>query len=101
LIEDIERAIRELDLINQRAPSSERLSLLGGACKRLAWVHTDAQPRLEALSTWPNYYRQAHELDLQKAREKSELPNPYHFTNWAMAKVLSELLDSAQDKSLA
>ena len=99
LISDIEGAIRELDLINQRAPTPERLSLLGSACKRLAWMCDGAAPRLEALVNMANYYQQAHELNLRQAREQSELPAPNHFTNWATAKVLTELLDPEQDKA--
>ncbi len=70
LIREIELAIRELDYLNQRAPTQERLDLLGGACKRLAWVHTEEAPRLEALVNMANYYRQAFDHD-DKARSLS------------------------------
>jgi hypothetical protein len=99
---EIENAIRELDLISQRAPTPERLSLLGGACKRLAWVREDATPRLEALINMANYYRQAHELDKQRAgkqRNGKAAPDPYPFTNWATARVLASLLDPEQDEA--
>jgi len=99
LIRDIERAIRELDLISQRAPTPDRLSLLGNACKRLAWVQDAAAPRLEALVNMANYCRQAHELDLAQAREKNEQPHSSPFTNWVVAKALSELFDAEQDKA--
>jgi tetratricopeptide (TPR) repeat protein len=88
LIRDIEQAIRELDLISQRAPTPERLSLLGSACKRLAWVHTDAAPRLEALINMASYYWQAY--------EKAGGADPYPFTNWAVAKLLAVRLDDEQ-----
>jgi hypothetical protein len=97
---EIENAIRELDLISQRAPTPERLSLLGGACKRLAWVREDATPRLEALVNMANYYKQAHELDKKRAameRSGDATLDPYPFTNWATARVLASLLDAEQD----
>lgn len=92
LIRQILEAIRELDLINQRAPTAERLSLLGSACKRLAWVQDDAAPRLEALVNMANYYRQAYELAKNQGREE----DPYPFANWAVAKVLALRMDPAQ-----
>ena len=88
LIDDIEGAIRELDLICQRAPTVERLSLLGSACKRLAWVETDATLRLEALVNMANYYRRA--FDHKKEKEKQE--DPYPYSNWAVATVLNAAL---------
>ncbi len=92
LVREIESAIRELDVIAQRAPTVERLSLLGSACKRLAWARAgtqaDLQPRLEALVNMAHYYRQAYELDPQ--------PNPYPFSSWAVARLLSAWLDPDQ-----
>ena len=95
LVQEIERAIGELDMISQRAPTPERLNLLGGACKRLAWVYLYSEeaprldtPRLEALVNMANYYRQAFEL----GRE----PDPYPFSNWAVAKLYSVQLDASQ-----
>lgn len=88
LVDGIEAAIRELDLIAQRAPTAERLSLLGSACKRLARIETDPAPRLEALVNMANYYRQA--LDLGRDEE------PYPFANWAVAKLLAVRLDPGQ-----
>jgi hypothetical protein len=88
LIRDIELAIRELDYVNERAPTGERLNLLGSACKRLAWVHTETTPRLEALVNMANYYCHAFVGDQE--------PDPYPFTNWAIARVLAVQLDPAQ-----
>lgn len=88
LIEEIEAAIRELDLINQRAPTAERLSLLGSACKRLAWARSDAAPRLEALVNMAHYYQQAF--------ESSQENDPYPFANWATARLLALRIDPAQ-----
>lgn len=92
LIGELHKAILELDLLNQRAPTSERLSLLGSACKRLAWVQVDPAQRLEALVNMANYYRQSYELGSKQGEE-----DPYPFTNWAVAKVLALRLDAGQD----
>jgi CHAT domain-containing protein len=98
LIGDIERAIRELDLICQRSPTAERLALLGDACKRLAWLHEADPPRIEALVNMANYYHQAHDLDRQHARATQTHPDAYPFSHWVVAKVLAELFDPRQDK---
>ena len=92
LIRAIELAIKELDLICQRAPTPERLSLLGSACKRLAWVHNEKAPRLKALVNMANYYRLAFDMGKSLGKE----PDPYPFTNWATAKLLAVRLDPAQ-----
>jgi CHAT domain-containing protein len=82
LVEEIELAIRELDYICGRGPTAERLSLLGSACKRLAWINEEDSPRLEALVNMADYYRRAFELDPKQ--------NPYPFSNWALAELLAE-----------
>jgi pimeloyl-ACP methyl ester carboxylesterase len=91
LIDTIEHAIRELDLINQRAPSPERLNLLGSACKRLAWLSGSASYRLEALVNMERYYQQA--LDMHPT------PKPYAFSNWAFAAVFARHLAPGKDDS--
>ena len=58
----IEAAITELDNINRRASTPDRLGLLGSACKRLASVETDREPRLAALLAMAQYYRSAYDL---------------------------------------
>ncbi len=98
LIADIERAIRELDLISLRAPTSDRLALLGSACQRLAWLQEADAPRIEALVNMANYYRQAHEQDRQHARATQAHADPSPFSQWVVAKALSELFDPRQDK---
>jgi CHAT domain-containing protein len=81
LVERIERAIRELDILCQRAATAERLNLLGGACKRLAMVQAEPIQQTEALVNMANYYRQA--LDIAGGRDA------YAFTNWACAQLLA------------
>jgi len=84
IAERIEQALRELDVINARASSGERLKLMGSACKRLAWVQIE-HGRSEALLNMAAYYRQAFD-----AR-----PDAYAFSNWALACLLLEAYDPA------
>ncbi|QID16539.1 CHAT domain-containing protein [Nitrogeniibacter mangrovi] len=91
LIERIESAIMELDLICQRAPTSERYALLGSACKRLAWVHEHRTPRREALINMANYYRLAGQLETAGGQP----PGAYAFSNQALAEVLVAMMDKA------
>ncbi|MFT3663628.1 CHAT domain-containing protein [Piscinibacter sp.] len=84
LAEQIERALVQLDAINARATTDERLLLLGSACKRLAWVQS-GRPRVEALLNMAQYYRSV--LD----RGADEV---YAFNNWAVACLLLRRLDA-------
>ncbi|MBL8306784.1 MAG: CHAT domain-containing protein [Rubrivivax sp.] len=82
--EEIEGTIRELDFINQRAVTPERLLLLGSACKRLAWVRRDRAPRVEALLNMAQYYRSS--LDLRGGDDSQSM------ANWATACLLLQRL---------
>lgn len=84
LAERIEAALFQLDAINTRAPTIERLVLLGSACKRLAWVQ-QGRPRVEALLNMAQYYREAHDFDPDD--------DVYPFVNWAIACLLLRRLD--------
>ena len=70
-----------------RSPSPGRLTLLGSACKRLAWVQTERGPRVEALLNMAQYYRDAFDASHQD--------DCYSFNNWAVACLLLEALDPA------
>lgn len=59
LVERIERAVKALDALCAHAVTAERLSLLGSACKRLAWIQPEEEPRIEALTNMANYYLEA------------------------------------------
>jgi hypothetical protein len=59
LVGQIDESIRELAAICQRAATVERLTLLGNACRRLAWLETNERDRLEALVNMAGYYRRA------------------------------------------
>lgn len=82
--DEIEGTIRELDFINQRAVTPERLLLLGSACKRLAWVRRDRAPRVEALLNMAQYYRSA--LDLRGGDDSQSM------ANWGTACLLLQRL---------
>ena len=86
LLDRIGGAIAQLDHICQRAPSAERFSLLGGACKRLAWIHTADEARARALGQMRDYYRGAMDLG-----DRSRPADPYPFTNWGLATALAAL----------
>ena len=86
----IEAAIAELDSINRRATTPDRLGLLGSACKRLAWVETEREPRLAALLAMAQYYRSAYDL---RGDDDS-----YAFNNWAVACLLLASKDPAWER---
>jgi hypothetical protein len=89
IAERIEGALYELDVINTRAQTDERLELLGSACKRLAWVQT-GKDRVEALLNMAAYYRRAFDFLLEE--------DAYAFNNWAVACLLLEHLDPAYSR---
>lgn len=80
-VRTIERAIRELNLLRQCAETKERLSLLGGAYKRLALVQTQPDGRHKALLKMAEFFRRAFDFDSR--------PEAYAFTNWATAYLLA------------
>jgi CHAT domain len=84
LAQRIEAAIVELDVVYHRAATPERLSLLGGACKRLALLLHDAAPRQHALLRMAQYYRRA--LDMRQGDDA------YSLSNWSVACLLLERL---------
>ncbi|MBC7938463.1 MAG: CHAT domain-containing protein, partial [Chitinophagaceae bacterium] len=86
LVEIITGTIQELDAINERAETAERLILLGGACKRLAWVQPDPAPRIEALLNMAQYYRRAFDL--------RDGDDAFALTNWGIACLLLAPLDA-------
>ena len=65
----------------RRAPTVDRLSLLGGAYKRLARIEAEGPARLEALVNMAEHYR----LAFVRRREA------YAFTHWQVAELLAGL----------
>jgi tetratricopeptide (TPR) repeat protein len=78
-VERIESALMDLDVLSRRAPTVERLNLLGSAYKRLALVESEDGKRLEALTNMAQHYH----LALQRQRDA------YAFTNWLAATLLT------------
>ena len=75
----IESAILDLDTLCRRAPTVERLNLLGSAYKRLAQVEDEGARRAEAL------LNMAHHYDLAYQRRR----DAYAFTNRVAAMQLA------------
>ena len=86
-IEIIETAILDLDTLCRRAPTTERLNLLGGAYKRLALVEAEGKGRLEALVNMAHHYR----LSLERKRDA------YPFTNAVAADLLASQRDAGKN----
>ncbi len=74
----IEPAIIRLAALCASGPTSERLSLIGSAYKRLAMIEPAEGGRCEALVNMAEHYREAYR------RQKKA----YAFTNWASAALL-------------
>ncbi len=79
-IERIESAILDLDTLCRRAPTTERLNLLGSAYKRLALIEDEGPRRTEALVNMAEHYRLAYE------RKR----DAYAFTNWLAGSLLTQ-----------
>jgi tetratricopeptide (TPR) repeat protein len=75
---EVEAAILDLDTLCSRAPTAERLNLLGSAYKRLAGIESDQGKRLDALTNM------AHHYQLSLTRQAGA----YAFTNWLAATLL-------------
>ena len=78
-VDAIAAAIGDLDLLCRRLPNVERLSLLGGAFKRLAQIESDGERRQQALA------RMAEQYALAYARRR----DAYAFTNHVAALLLA------------
>ncbi len=89
LVGTIDESIAELAQVCRRAPTVERLSLLGAACMRLAWLTSDAQGRLEALVNMEGYYAEA----LKRAEGQTD---PRRFPYRWLARLLAARIDPAR-----
>jgi hypothetical protein len=78
LRQDIEQATVRLAALSSSGPTSERLSLLGGAYKRLAMIEAADSGRCEALVNMAEHYRDAY----------AHGGKTYAFSNWASAALL-------------
>jgi tetratricopeptide (TPR) repeat protein/pimeloyl-ACP methyl ester carboxylesterase len=82
-IKEIEKAIKELDGLNTMASTIERLSLLGSAYKRLAWLQVNKNERKKALEKMREYYWHAFEQGQKKSKYDA-----YPLTNWITAEAV-------------
>ena len=80
--------IDDLELLCRRAPTTERLDLLGSAWKRRALAADGAAARLAALDACAAAYDSSYERGGQR--------EAYPFTNWASAVLLAQRLDDAR-----
>jgi len=80
----IEKAVGELLRLKEFAATVERLSLLGSAYKRLAWI-SRGDERKEALKEMGSYYEKAHEQTYKGGKGKLDT---YPLLNWLVAKTL-------------
>jgi hypothetical protein len=88
LVACIDQSILALAEICEQAPTADRLTLLGEACRYLAWLETRDRARLEALVNMARYYR----LALDKAGGME----PRQFPHWVCAMQLVAQLDPAR-----
>jgi hypothetical protein len=90
LVAQITAARDDLRLLCHLGSTAERLALLGGASKRLAWVSV-GEDRLQALKEMAGYY--------QQAASAHSPPSGYHFCNEAIAQLLLQGLDTRRARS--
>ncbi|SFK86691.1 CHAT domain-containing protein [Azotobacter beijerinckii] len=86
--ETLAQATADLEHLCQRAPTAERLNLLGSACKRLALMREQPSERLATLARMAEAYWQAFECG-----GRSEA---YPFGNWASARLLALRLGASR-----
>jgi hypothetical protein len=88
LVDCIEGSISELAMICERAPTLERLTLLGNACRRLAWLQDGERERLEALVNMGGYLGQAIAL--------AGGCDPQRYPHWVGARLLAARIDPSR-----
>ena len=90
-IADIKQSIDELTMLNNMAPTLERLSIMGSAYKRLAWMQRKKSEKKQSLARMCEAYFQAYEESL---RAKSA--DSYPFTNWITAEAILRWFDDSR-----
>jgi pimeloyl-ACP methyl ester carboxylesterase/tetratricopeptide (TPR) repeat protein len=99
-LDEIERAIDELNFLISLTPTKgqlstkERLSLLGSAYKRQAWLQSTKAKRKTALEEMRNNYQ----LAFNKGLESKNI-DAYPLTNWITAEVILSWFDKHHDQS--
>ena len=90
-LQKLDQAIALLNKLCEFGVTGERLSLLGSAYKRKAWV-TTGQERKEALIKMSENYMRAYEL----RRDKADMIDPYPLLNWLTGKLVLGWFEQSQ-----
>jgi len=90
-LKEVGDAIKDLNVLKKMAPTIERLSLLGSAYKRLAWMQDDESERKKALEKMRENY--------QLAFTNSGKIDAYLLTNWGAAKAILSWSDKKYEQS--
>ena len=93
-LDEIEQAIEELTFLTSMAPTIERLSLLGSAYKRLAWLQPTKAERKKALDNMRENYQRAFNKGLESGHIDA-----YPLTNWITAEAILTWSDKARNQS--
>lgn len=93
--ETILAAIRDLEGLSSLGRTAERLSLLGSAYKRLAWIETSPEETRKALLGMAQNYEQACKIFAAAGRASA-----YPLTNELTARSLLEWTAKKRDKAL-
>jgi pimeloyl-ACP methyl ester carboxylesterase len=80
----IEEATADLSRLLEFSKTAERLSLIGSAHKRRAWI-TQGDERKKALAKMAEHYREAHE---KRYDEQRRTMDTYPLLNWLAAEIL-------------
>lgn len=93
-IEAVRAAISELEALSRMSETKERLSRLGSAYKRLAWMQTEPDASQKAMHNMAKNYERAFEL----AKEHDKMPSATCLINWLTAEIILAWLDDKRDQ---
>ncbi len=93
----IRKAISDLEVLVSFGKTAERLSLLGRAHKRRAWI-TEGTERRDALAKMAAFYKEAHEMSCDEKRNRLDT---CPLLNWLTAEVLKGWLGQSVGPELA
>ncbi len=91
-VDIVRSGLARLRQVLELGPTSERWSLVGGSCKRLAQL-SSGKDRLEALEQMSAAYQEAHELTLRRTGQVDTYP----LLNYLAARVVRRLKDDTLD----
>jgi tetratricopeptide (TPR) repeat protein len=91
-VEQLSEGIERLDTLLRLGETVERLSLMASAHKRRALINRRA--RLSSLRQMGEYYRRAHELQV----ERFQYVDPYPLLNWLASALILDRIGSGEDQ---